>query len=92
MASQGKYDKMMRMLAFKLSNSEEILEHGEKDLQLEYDKTCESIRKMEMEREEVMNTMLEEEWTLQEVQDWGKCWIVRITISFILLDGKFKLF
>ena len=42
MASQDKYDKVMKMLAFNLSNSEEILQHGEKeDVQLEYDKSCE---------------------------------------------------
>ena len=73
MASQEKYDKMMKMLAFNLSNSEGILEHGEKeDVELEYEKICESIRKMEIEREEVMNAMLDEEMTLEEVQDWGK--------------------
>ena len=42
MASQDKYDKMMKMLAFNLSNSEEILHHGEKeDVHLEYNKGCE---------------------------------------------------
>ena len=73
MASQEKFEKLKKILAFKLRNSEEILEHGEKeDIQLEYEKNCESIRKLEIEREEVMNKMLDDKKTLEEVQNWGK--------------------
>lgn len=71
--SSEKYDKMTKMLAFKLRNSEEILEHGEKEgAQLEYDKVCEYIRKMEMEIEELMKAVQDGEKTLGKLLTWGK--------------------